>query len=204
MKAVRPFIVAAAMTAVASPSIALETTASDDARTSVRPFEMKLNAGLAAMEAALNQLIDNISRCSNASKLWSPANPSADANGCIEVIPQNQVAAFNAASCPSGWAAFAPATNRFLVGSGNLYNLGATGGANSVQLTISQMPSHRHQTADNYSDWLRRAVPDSWGGAKSKVFMQPLSTVEYTNYEGGGAAHENRPPYVAVLFCYKL
>src|SRR5690606_35053309 len=34
--------------------------------------------------------------------------------------------------------------NRFIVGAGSTYGVGATGGANEVTLTESQIPSHSH------------------------------------------------------------
>lgn len=51
---------------------------------------------------------------------------------------------------PSGWAlcngqnGTPNLQDRFIVGAGNQYSVGATGGANEVTLTTAQMPSHSH------------------------------------------------------------
>jgi microcystin-dependent protein len=54
------------------------------------------------------------------------------------------------AAIPSGWLlcdgsnSTPDLRDRFLVGAGNTYAVGATGGANSVTLTTAQIPSHTH------------------------------------------------------------
>ena len=56
---------------------------------------------------------------------------------------------YNGSTAPSGWAicngqnGTPDLRNRFIVGTG-AYNLGNTGGANSVTLTATQMPNHAH------------------------------------------------------------
>ena len=56
---------------------------------------------------------------------------------------------------PSGWALCNGANgtpdlrDRFIVGAGNSYPVGATGGANSVTLTTSHMPAHGHTASTN-------------------------------------------------------
>ena len=87
---------------------------------------------------------------------WNPAGQS---------IPNGAVMAFNASSCPTGWTAYAAAQDKVIVGSGNSYALGATGGANTATtssngshdhgavtsshtLTIAEMPAHNHGVTD--------------------------------------------------------
>lgn len=54
------------------------------------------------------------------------------------------------ASIPTGWALCNGANgtpnllDRFIVGAGSGYGVGATGGASSVTLSINEMPSHNH------------------------------------------------------------
>ena len=62
------------------------------------------------------------------------------------------------ASIPTGWALCDGTSgrpdlrDRFIVGAGNTYAVGATGGANSVTLTTDQIPSHSHSGTTNNTD----------------------------------------------------
>ena len=57
------------------------------------------------------------------------------------------------ANIPAGWALCNGANgtpdlrNRFVVGAGSTYSVGATGGADSVTLTAAQMPTHNHSAS---------------------------------------------------------
>jgi len=57
------------------------------------------------------------------------------------------------ANIPAGWALCNGANgtpdlrNRFVVGAGSTYAVGATGGADSVTLTAAQMPTHNHSAS---------------------------------------------------------
>lgn len=81
----------------------------------------------------------------------------------------------------------------FLVGAGNTYALGATGGEATHTLTVDEIPSHQHglgarsgSTTGSYYG----QVP--WcGNAGTQKDIQTLLT-------GGGQAHNNLPPYTAV------
>jgi len=80
---------------------------------------------------------------------------SADVKGKVmengdTLIPRGTIAMFYGATAPAGWA-ICNGTNgtpdlrdRFVVSVGPSYALGATGGAASVTLDITQMPGHTH------------------------------------------------------------
>lgn len=143
----------------------------------------------------------------------------------------------SAVAIPVGWL-LCDGTNgtpnlqdRFIVGAGNTYTVGATGGSNSADhlhttgshaLTINEMPAHDHYVqygASNASStWLEGYSFNS--GGQIPVDEKYAST--YTNAEadransssvGGGAAHnhgntgtatiENRPPYYALCYIMK-
>lgn len=83
--------------------------------------------------------------------------------------------------------------DRFLLGAGNTYSNGATGGEATHTLTIDEMPSHSH----NY-------FVDTSSGNKSGV---SISSIQYdkgditwasTYDRGGSQAHNNMPPYLVV------
>lgn len=85
------------------------------------------------------------------------------------------------------------AQDRFLVGAGSAYGIGAIGGAAIVTLTVDQIPSHSHLV--NYGNSLGSngtvCAASNLLGSNSSAFIRNT---------GGGAAHENRPPYIAVYF----
>jgi microcystin-dependent protein len=136
------------------------------------------------------------------------------------------------ASIPSGWALCNGSNgtpdmrNRFIVGAGSTYSVGATGGADSVTLTTSQIPSHTHtfsgstNTTGNHNHlyfWTSVSgsanVPDgdnntgnaptasgptSTAGAHSHTFSGTTAAA------GGSGSHENRPPYYALAYIMKI
>ena len=127
---------------------------------------------------------------------------------------------FSGTTAPSGWvlcdnSAEAQAANapdlrdRFIVGTGNSYNLNDKGGSASVTLTEAQMPLHNHGAANSTSNVVR------WtGGSSGFPNIGPGTPnsyrIEFTTVGGGGNsnkgsgdAHENRPPYYALAFIMK-
>lgn len=116
-------------------------------------------------------------------------------------MPSGAVMAFNLSSCPSGWSPLIAARGRFVIGTGTLgsdtYSLGATGGSARHTLTISEMPSHTHKHP--YSVEANIA-----GGSLTRATLTGSASngLEVTQ-TGGNQPHENRPPYLALLYCEK-
>ena len=82
--------------------------------------------------------------------------------------------------------------DRFLLGAGDTYTAGTTGGEAAHVLTIPEMPSHTHSAKFN-------GVSTATG--TSSFRLTEAGTNDYTggnNSAGGGAAHNNMPPYLAV------
>ena len=122
--------------------------------------------------------------------------------------------------------------DRFLVGAGNSYVLGNTGGANIVTLTVVQMPSHAHNRGNmnitgvlNVPNGNAVGYPTYYsasgvfycngratyggnagdGGVGGRIYFDASrSWTGVTSYEGGNQPHENRPPYFAVYYLMKL
>ncbi|MGA0927424.1 MAG: hypothetical protein ACO3RW_09515, partial [Burkholderiaceae bacterium] len=135
------------------------------------------------------------------------------------------------ASVPSGWYLCDGAngtpnlTGRFVVhadaDSGGTYAPGATGGADSVTLTTSQIPSHTHtgttstNGAHNHNVSVQAAnIQD--GQRDNTYYRGDGSLTTYTtttngdhnhtfttDAAGGGSSHENRPPYYALAYIMK-
>lgn len=82
---------------------------------------------------------------------------------------------------------------RFLLGADSTYAAGSTGGEASHTLTIDEMPRHNHEI-DNLN---------AAGNATPFMTVQAQDKKGYggnvqTMYAGGGKAHNNLPPYLAV------
>ena len=84
--------------------------------------------------------------------------------------------------------------DRFLLGAGDTYTAGTTGGEASHKLTVSEMPSHNHEAV-------------STSGSDRGLALYPFSMITQ-NYRtadanvirptGGNQAHNNMPPYYTV------
>ena len=109
--------------------------------------------------------------------------------------------------------------DRFVVGAGNTYSTGDTGGADEVTLTTEQMPSHTHVVTDPGHSHSMSFTTAAGRGDLARVTAfnsdgsdQYTQTFDTTNTEtnvtisrtGSGRAHENRPPYYALAFIMKL
>lgn len=104
----------------------------------------------------------------------------------------------------SGFFRLPDLRGRFIVGYSSVdtdyVRYGNTGGEKKHALTVNEMPSHHHQI--KFSDEKKwgdnantRAVPQENGGS---------GRVTNTQYEGGGASHENRPPYYTLAYIIKV
>lgn len=138
----------------------------------------------------------------------------------------------SAATIPSGWVLcdgtnLTPdLTDRFIVGAGGSYSVDDTGGADSVTLTIGQIPSHAHSagtlaTSSAGGHVHPLATPGTefgevggpspgaeGGGYADNGLMQSAGAHTHaitgsTGSNGTGGSHENRPPYYALCFIMK-
>ena len=87
---------------------------------------------------------------------------------------------------------------KFLLGCSNGYAAGSTGGESSHTLTISEMPSHTHELNHFHGSQNLQHGGD----------FTSLITNGGTNYAsaatGGGEAHNNMPPYLAVYMWKRI
>lgn len=102
------------------------------------------------------------------------------------------------------WAAFG--AGQVLVGkaaSGTFSTAGATGGAETVTLTTTQMPSHQHQVGvDGAWDLNQQLGGGSFTGLVYSNGGDQIASTNLRNYvarfTGGGGSHNNLQPYIVV------
>lgn len=101
--------------------------------------------------------------------------------------------------------------DRFILAAGNSYIAGAIGGEATHTLTINKMPSHNHSKSDD-DNLALNGINGKIGRAKVAT---GTSTCAFTSSDvngltyggntastGGGAAHNNMPPYL-VAYMWK-
>lgn len=105
---------------------------------------------------------------------------------------------------PTGWAlcngqsGTPDLRDRFIVGAGGEYAVGATGGEKLHLLTVAEMPSHSHGIKAAFGDsgyaWVGHTGTNNGGSLNHPGTLNA----------GGDQPHENRPPYYALCFIMKL
>lgn len=145
----------------------------------------------------------------------------------VAPIPAGGIIMWSGTNVPTGWAlcngqnGTPDLRDRFIVGAGSTYAVGATGGVNTVTLTVSQIPSHTHSASvvdPGHTHGLSRINGQT---GLSNAGGNDLTTDGPTNVNlatdsrvtgisvtvgnaGEGQSHENRPPYYALAFIMKL
>lgn len=175
-----------------------------------------LTATNAALDGKVNRIGDTFTGTVRTPRLtvdeWSTAN---DFTGKGALPVGSIVMWYGAvANIPNGWricdggAGTPDMRNRFPVGTGLAYALGAGGGADTVALSVGNLPSHSHGVNAGV------ATDNINGGpfVKQIEYLDPSGGVG--NWTGGSAwstigagsntPHENRPPFRAVHFIMRI
>lgn len=124
--------------------------------------------------------------------------PLADILGALNAYPVGSIYLSVDSTSPASLfgGTWEQLKDRFLLGAGSTYSNGATGGAATVTLTVSQIPSHDHtlligsdtNTGDVSTAQLRP-------GKEGDTIYEARKAIENT---GGGGSHNNMPPYLVV------
>ena len=164
-------------------------------------------------------------------KITSVGYAFAAGNG----VPKGGIIMWSGTTPPEGWAlcngdnGTPNLRDKFVIGSGNTYSPGVTGGEASHILSINEIPGHNHggatsgRSADhthnvtsNYTGYWEGYDSINWGfsngsGRNFKVAGGGWSVSGESNdhvhtipSQGSGSAHNNLPPYYALAFIMKL
>lgn len=101
-------------------------------------------------------------------------------------------------------------TDKFIVGAGSSYSVGATGGEASHTLTVEELPSHNHNLRYYSSSGgqghsaMRVGTSTSASDYVTPNSVKTTSTDDVIVNTGGGQAHNNIPPYYALCYIMKI
>lgn len=92
--------------------------------------------------------------------------------------------------------------DRFLLAAGDTYTNGSTGGEATHTLSIAEIPSHEHSLYAD-SDFSAYYTGDTNDWKQALVNKESNAVWTTGTYTGGGQAHNNMPPYIAVYTWYR-
>lgn len=130
-------------------------------------------------------------------------------NNTSSIIPSGLIMMYYGNNIPDGWAlcdgtnGTPDLRNRFIIGAGDTYTSGDTGGESVHILTIDEMPKHSHKMKYDSIGWT--AIRQSSG--TNGIVENTTSSYDgqYSTEEvGNGNAHNNMPPYYALCYIMKL
>ena len=149
-------------------------------------------------------------------KIWVGINNTVTEIALADAsLPSGLIAIWKGSTTtiPSGWVlcngqnGTPDLRDKFVLGAGNNYTVGDTGGEKEHALTIDEMPNHTHSVtasftasrlgygSNDYVKYANNSTDGSWGN----VSLNNIS-IDST---GGGKAHNNMPPYYALCYVMK-
>ena len=87
----------------------------------------------------------------------------------------------------------------FLLGAGDWFGAGTTGGEAYHTLTIEEIPSHAHML----DSWYNSEAGAYFNAGVNNSGVQTENAIP-TNYVGGGQPHNNMPPYLVVYMWKRI
>lgn len=132
-------------------------------------------------------------RCANASELLT----SADIVDLVYPVNSYYISHSHTSPAELFGGTWYRVQSRFLWGTTTTGTIGATAGEQTHTLTANEIPSHRHSS--NSIGIATTSTSSTAGEAmRSATLSNSYGNTGYTAYTGGGAAHNNMPPYVNV------
>ena len=142
--------------------------------------------------------------------------PSPSPSPIPPPLPSGAVVAFAGGSCPSGWSEFTSVRGRAIIGTNptaggglSARTLGQTGGEETHQLTLNELPSHNHAGASTDPVGVANALFYT-GGAVAGSNWGALASNTGTRWGAGGLAsaggdqpHNNMSPFISLLYCIR-
>lgn len=99
--------------------------------------------------------------------------------------------------------------DRFLLGAGDSFSAGATGGESEHTLTVAEMPKHTHTVLysrdESSSQWVEGYLymPELADSTYSTNTSGTIDCRINVGTNGGSAAHNNMPPYLTIYIWHR-
>lgn len=150
-------------------------------------------------------------------KIWAGVNDTVTELATAGAsLPSGLIAIWkgSTSAIPDGWVlcngqnGTPDLRDKFVLGAGNSYSVGNTGGEETHVLTVEEMPSHTHYASESSASiWLgsRSGGKDSIMADRSQLYQNEI-TLDVSislGYSGGSSAHNNMPPYYALCYIMK-
>lgn len=178
-------------------------------------IQTQLNSKLSSVTGAVSPFVsvdatpNRIIASDGAGKMYATGiDPSS-----LSPIPVGVIVMWSGSivSIPAGWALCdggggrPDLRDRFIVGAGSTYSVGATGGLAQVTLGPANLPSHTHSyVKPGYSlNVFPGGLVEENAGGPGYSLIQNDATA-FTGPAGGNVAHENRPPYFSLAYIIKI
>lgn len=88
--------------------------------------------------------------------------------------------------------------DKFLLGAGDTYSIGSSGGEATHTLTVDEMPKHRHEGLE-WTSSENIGLNEGTGATIRLQFIQGSSVPGFrTVFAGNNLPHNNMPPYLCV------
>lgn len=101
-----------------------------------------------------------------------------------------------------GFGTWEQVKDRFLLGAGDTYTAGATGGEAAHTLTVEELPAHTHVAFAYGNTSIQGGGTDqNYKAIKTSTFD---GTQKSTGSSGNNATHNNMPPYFAVYIWRRI
>jgi hypothetical protein len=176
---------------IVSDAVTLVFDAQNLIRSAQSLIEQATNNPGAAVDELLNGMVIPFKGTVNGN--GHPVNRMTGAEDCKYALCDGRTYA-----APDGFSVVTPdLRDKFIAGAGGSYVQGTTGGSDSVELTVAQMPAHAHS--------IRAFSVDGVSTFNDFSIVNRTTTAERSVSEAGGSeAHENRPPFYALAYLMKL
>ena len=155
------------------------------------------SAGNVALNAAAVGALKTDGTAADSSKLGG----KTWAERLLDIYPIGSIYMSTTSTSPASLfgGTWEPLQNRFLLGASDSVAAGSTGGEYEHTLTYDEMPSHTHSICTTWDNEWNKDWPAWTGYAEFDHKSTTISrAANFTTAEGGGAAHNNMPPYLAV------
>lgn len=154
--------------------------------------------------SAINSESEETLATSKAVKLLADKIDGILPSGCILIYKGAVDAIPNGFKLCNGENGTPDLRDKFVLGAGNKYAVGSTGGTEEEKLETTHLPKHKHAVPFTAIGSNAYGGGSSVGGRSYDSGSQPAFSNSLTSEAGGDQPHNNMPPYFALAYIMKI